>query len=503
MPPAAPDSAEPLLLREFLRVSKDRSGREKSPEQQHADHARDGERHGFRLHDSPYWEVGSASKFAGKARAEFPKLIADLQQRRFGADGLAMWEDSRGSRRVSEWALLLDLLAEQHLLVWVSTHGRMYDPRNHRDRRTLLEGAVDAEYESGKTSDRLIRDHADRAAEGRPVGRLSWGYRSVYDDRSGRLVRREPDNESGRPDLVRELFTRFSAGTALVRIERDWKRRGIVNGKGHPFTAMQLRGMLRNRNYIAERVHIAGQETRWWKARDAAVITPGTWEPIVDREVFFQVQAILDDPARVFTRPGGARHLLSMIARCGPCSGPLAAMTFRGEEAYRCRDRGCVFVPKDELDALGMRRIEDYLSSRSVHDGLRHLGEKMAEELSKLDERIAKEESELAKLKARTKAGELSVDFAASVEPGIRARLEALAGQRKELSAPPELRGLTGSREDVRGRLAAIEDIARLRRIAQLVLDPARAGEMRVLRSPSPGHRVPVKDRTIFRVGEL
>jgi site-specific DNA recombinase len=497
MPAAAPDSIP--HIREYLRVSKDHSGREKSPNQQHDDHQRDAEHHRFTLHSSPYREVGSASQYAKKTRDEFARMLDDLREDRFDADGLALWEGSRGSRRVSEWALLLDLLAEQRKLVWIHTHSRMYDPTNHRDRRTLLDEAVDAEYESGKTSDRLRRDHADRAVEGRPVGRLSWGYRSVYDERSGRLVRREPDVESGRPVLVRELFARFSGGTALSRIERDWKQRGVVNGKGQPFTAMQLRDMLRNRTYIAERVHVAGRETRWWKARDEAVITPGKWLPIVDREVFFQVQAILEDPSRVTTRPGGARHLLSMIARCDPCSSSLRAVTFRGELMYRCRDAGCVSIPKDELDAVGMRRVEDFLSSESVHEGLRHLGEQVAEELAKLDEQLAKEESELAKLKARTKAGELSIDFAASVEPGIRARLTELAERRRELSVPPELRGLTGTRDDVVTRLSAITDVSRLRRIMQLVLSRHLAGELRVKRSPIRGHRVPVADRVVFR----
>jgi site-specific DNA recombinase len=489
-----------VLLREFLRVSKDRSGREKSPNQQHDDHVRDAERHNFRLHESPYREVGSASSYAKKARDEFPKLIADLEEGKFGADGLALWEGSRGSRKVSEWALLLDLLGEHRKLVWIHTHSRMYDPTNHRDRRTLLEEAVDAEYESGKTSDRLRRDHADRALEGRPTGRQSWGYRSVYDEHSGRLVRREPDHESGKPVLVRELFDRFVAGTALNRIATDWAGRGIVNRAGKPFTGSQLREMLRNRTYIAERVHIPGRETRWWKARDEALITPGKWLPIVDREVFFQAQAMLDDPARVTTRPGGARHLLSMTALCDECSNKLSGGTSRrGEAVYRCHVVGCVYVPMVDLDALGMQRIEDYLSSPAVHAGLQQAGEQAAEELAQVDVLLAKERAELKNLERRVRARELSIDFAASVEPGIQARLTELETRRKALETPPELRGLVGPREQVRARLAAIDDVARLRRIAQLVLSPRLAGELRVMRSPSRGHRVPVESRTFFR----
>lgn len=489
-----------MLLREFLRVSKDKSGREKSPNQQHDDHVRDSERHGFRLHPEPLREIGSASRYAKKTRDAFPTLLADLAAGRFDADGLALWEGSRGSRKVSEWAQLLDLLAEHRKVVWIHTHSRMYDPTNHRDRRTLLEEAVDAEYETGKSSDRLRRDAADRAAEGGPAGPLSFGYRSVYDDRTGRLVRREPDPESGWVERVVELFERFAAGTALSRIEKDWAARGVVNRKGNPLTLVELRSILRNRVYIGERVHVPGKSTRWWKARDEAVITPGQWEPLVDRELFFQVQAILDDPGRATTRPGGARHMLSTLARCDPCSGPLTVKSPRGVWVYTCQTGGCVTVGKVELDAIGLRRIEDFLSSEQVHAGLRQGGDEQAEALSAVDEQIAKVDAELRNLKARVSAGDLSIDFATSVEPGLRARLMELGKRREELGTPPELRGLAGPREEVRARLAGLgEDVPRLRRVARLVLSPGLAGEMRVQRSSVPGHRVPVEERVVFR----
>jgi DNA invertase Pin-like site-specific DNA recombinase len=496
MTPPRPDA--PVLLREFLRVSKDSSGREKSPNQQHDDHVRDTGRHNFQLHQSPYREIGSASRYAKKARDEFPLMIADLQAGRFDADGLALWEGSRGSRKVSEWALLLDLLAEGPKWVWIHTHGRMYDATNHRDRRTLLEEAVDAEYESGKTSDRTRRDHADRAAEGGPAGRISWGYRSLYDDRTGKLVQREPDHESGRVELVNELFKRFASGETLKKIEREWAARGIVNGKGNPFGASELRCILRNRVYIGERVYVPGRVTRWWRARDEALITTGQWEPIVDRELFLDVQAILDDPDRLTMRPGGARHMLSMIALCDPCSGPMTVKVRHGNWRYICQTKGCTTVSKPELEAVGLSRIEDYLSSKHVHDSLRQADERDGEELAQVWRDISLENAELANLKARTKAGELTIDFAASVEPGIRARLAKLEKRRKELQTPPELRGLVGPREEVRARLASIDDVGRLRRIARLVLSSPLAGEMRVLRSPSRGHRVPVKDRVEF-----
>jgi site-specific DNA recombinase len=477
-------------------VSRDHTGRECSPNEQHDDHERDAKRHGFTLHHDGYRDIGSASRHAKKGRDDFDRMIADLKNGGFQADGLALWEPSRGSRRVSEWALLVDLLAEAKLQVWISTHGRMYDPAKPRDRRSLLEDAVDSEYESGKTSDRLTRSHASRAAEGRAVGRVSYGYRRTHDEATGRPLGRVP--EPAEAAVVVELFDRFAGGQALSAIGRDFTRRGLVNGRGKPFATMQLRDMLRNRVYIAERVHIPGKETRWWRVPPGEVsITPGQWEPIIDRAVFFTVQAILTDPRRVTMKPGGAKHLLSMTARCDVCSGPLRAGVRRGNRVYLCNRRGCVLVPQDDLDDIAEHRILAYLSSPAVYETLREQGVEAGEELARVDAALSEVRAELADLSARVSAGELTVAFAARTEPGIQARVAALEQRRVSLSTPAVLRGLVGPGTDVAARWKGLE-VAQRREVVSVVLCPGLAGELRVIRSPKPGHRVPTADRVVF-----
>lgn len=485
------------VLREYLRVSRDASGRECSPNEQHGDHERDADRQGFALHPQPYRDIGSASRYAKKARDDFDRMLADLKNGGFGADGLALWEGSRGSRRVSEWALLVDLLSETRKQVWIHTHGRMYDPANPRDRRTLLEDAVDSEYESGKTSDRLTRSHASRAAEGRAVGRVTYGYRRVHDERTGKSLGRVPDKDEAK--VVVDLFTRFARGEALVAIERVFAVLGVEKRSGGPFTAMQLRDMLRNRVYIGERVHIPGKETRWWRVPLAEVsITRGQWEPIVDREMFFTVQAILTDPKRVTMKPGGAKHLLSMAARCDECGGPLRAGVRRGERVYLCHRKGCVLVPQDELDRIGEQRILRFLSSPAVYETLRQQGDTAGEELAAVDAELAEVRGELADLSARVAAGELTVAFAARTEPGIQARILELEERRSKLSTPAVLRGLITPGGDVGERWAALPTVAQRREWVAALLCPEMAGQLRVTRSRVPGHRTPIGDRVVF-----
>ncbi len=164
-----------LTAREYLRVSEDRWKRKASNTQQHDENLVAAERHPFRvLVDQAYSDTVSASRYSKKERKDFAALLSDLKAGRFGADILQMWESSRGSRKVIEWCTLLDLCEARGVLIFVTTHGRMYDPRNARDRRSLLEDAIDSEYESAKIMLRTTRSSAGPSC--RP--RLGWSERS-------------------------------------------------------------------------------------------------------------------------------------------------------------------------------------------------------------------------------------------------------------------------------------------------------------------------------------
>ncbi|ONK25217.1 hypothetical protein BLX87_00960 [Bacillus sp. VT-16-64] len=129
------------------------------------------------------------------------------------------------SRRVGEWVDLIDLCKEREVRIWVTTHGRLYDPANARDRRTLLEDAVDAEYESDKTSERIRRNVRAAAEAGRPHGKNVYGYQRVYDGKTRELLR--VDEHLEQAAIVREAARRVLAGESFYAIAKDFNLRGI------------------------------------------------------------------------------------------------------------------------------------------------------------------------------------------------------------------------------------------------------------------------------------
>lgn len=491
-----------ITAREYLRVSKDKSGRERSITEQHAENADQAAEHGWELGD-PYADVGSASRYATRPRGNFDTLIADLRADRFGADVLILWESSRGSRRVSEWLEVIELCEQRGVKIHVTTHGRTYDPTNGHDRKALIDDATDSEYESWKISRRAKRANGRDAAAGRPHGRVPLGYRRerehVTDPETGKLkvnVRQVIDPETA--PIVRELFARIVKGHSLRSIARDFAARGIVKPSGGPYSAAHLRAIATAHAYAGLRVHVPGRQDGNHQPRPDMQVHEADWPAIIDRRTWLRTQEILSAPERRTTRPGRAVHLLSMIAACDVCAGPLAARAGKGGrvDQYTCHRRGCVRIGKAELDELAERAVIAYLSRDDVAETItRRDGDDAELDAAKLA--VDEIRAELRDLEQRTARGELSLAFAANVEPGIRERLRLAEARVDELAAPPALAGYITPGRDVARRWRAAPMSAR-REVARLLLSPAYLGELRVTRSPSPGHRVDAAERVTF-----
>lgn len=433
---AMPDQ---YTAREYLRVSQDRSGKLQSPAEQHRDNERAATDNGWRLGE-PYAErqAVSASRYSSKARAAFDRLTADLAAGAFGARILILWESSRGSREVGEWVTLINACEDHGVLIHVTTHHRTYDPGNARDRRALLEDAVDSEYESAKTSLRIRRTMTQMAAAGKPNGIIPFGYTREYHPLTRQLVSQDP--HPGEAPVIAELYERLRKRESLNSIMRDWAERGITSRTGKRFSAAYLRHLALNPSYAGLRIHrpvdTKGRPSGDRYSTDSAV--PAAWPPLVEPAVWHEVRALLTDPSRRTSRPGRGKHLLSMIARCGQCGGEMTAGYPRGEREYICRQRSCTRILAGLLDTYAEDVMLAWLTRDDVVAALRAAtGDNP--ELRQVREDLAKACGELAQWKAGAASGKVTFDSFAAVEPGVRARISGLERRERELGTPPAL----------------------------------------------------------------
>lgn len=267
----------------------------------------------------------SASKFAKKTRDDWGRLLADVEA---GQYDLGMfWESSRGSRKAGEWTAFIDLCCEKNILVHIIDEDGTYDPREPRDRKRLLEMGVDAEYESGQTRKRILRDKVHLRLDGRPDGKIPFGHQRLYDERTRELIRQEPHPVNR--DCIREGVKRVRKGESLRRIRVDYNKRSQHDRdcprwvptmtEGVPWRNDNLRRVLMNPSHIGMR-----RDPEWTPASSTDEFIAASWAPLFDDPAWitewWAAYRMLDDPSRTVSKAAQTEHLLSYIMVCGICA---------------------------------------------------------------------------------------------------------------------------------------------------------------------------------------
>jgi hypothetical protein len=372
-----------------------------------------------------------------------------------------------------------------------------------RDWKVLAEDGVDSAYETEKLSPRVRRALAANAADGKPHGRIPFGFQRSYHPRTKELVGQEPYEPEA--VIVRELYDRLRHGDALTAIARDFDQRGVRTRSGKPFKPQHLRDLAMRAAYAGIRTN--GNASGRRDVYSLAGATKATWPPLVSREVYFEVRQRLTRADRKTSRPGRGVHLLSMIARCDPCGAALAATYRTGTRQYQCHGGrgggGHVRIDADELDELATAAMLGYLARPDVYEEWgRDRGTDA--EIARVRECLSEARSDLEELRTAAAAGRVSVATLIAVEPAKVARVAKLEAQERELSTPPMLRSLITPGADVARRWRTAPMTVR-REVARLLLSPDLLGELRVQRRPAGWYQathMPVRDRVTWKCSD-
>lgn len=489
-----------LMAREYRRLSDTKGGT--SLERQGANNGRAAEQNGWKLGE-PYIDDGlSASRYARKRRDDFERLVADLESgptgrdSNFGADILIIWESARGSRKTGEWVDFIELCEQKCVRIWVTTHERIYDPRNGRDRKALLEDAIDSEYESYKTHVRVSGTAEFEASQGRPHGKPPDGLIAMYDPKTGGLVTwvENPD----RSEIPKELFRLLESGFNLTDIERRFEKAGFLNGSGTPYTREHLRDMALRHAYAG---------LRFYNGK----VYEGIWDGLVSKERFWTVHHILTDPSRKTSRGGKPIHELTAGLWCGVCGSLHAVNSKHGHPVYRCQN-GCLVIRKEPVDDLVIgseTRNPDGTTTRRPGTLLTYLGRPDIHQLlatpgsddkavQEVRDRLAQarlERDELRGAKGRTLA---EIRLLANSLTALEQEVQELEAKERELTLPPVLLKLIKPGTDVWESWHELPVNAR-REVVRVVLSPRMLGRLYIHPSHKSGRDQPILERMEYR----
>lgn len=412
---------EPMKTLIYARVSIDRGGR--SLDEQETECREWASREGWPV-THVIRESGSASRYARSTGArsrwdELTTLVASGE-----VDALLTWEASRATRQLSEYAVLADLCAA-HGVRW-GYSGTLHDLTTRDARfRTGLDALL-AQDESARISERIQRSTRARAVTGRPHGKLPYGYRREYDPQSGALLRQVPDEEQA--PVVREIARRVLDGHSLRSIAADLTERGVpiprpARNRKQPdaWLPVTVRRIALSPTNAALRIH------------QGEVVGDAAWPALIPRDDHDRITQLLTADGRSHrTGDSTAVHLLSGIATCGPCGGPMRRLAPKRKRAnYTCRDCMRTSRAQDPLDeyvtdvALALLQGID---ARDL-DRVNPEADAAREEARALEQRLDSFTDSAA-------AGELSSTALGKIEARLLPQIAAARAKAKALAAP-------------------------------------------------------------------
>ncbi|MFJ1461774.1 recombinase family protein [Nocardia sp. N2S4-5] len=336
----------PLQIRRaviYVRVSKDDGRRGRSCKEQAEACTADCE--------YEQWPIGhiledndrGASRHSKRERDAFKRLPGVLRR----GDVLVVWEPSRITRNMAEFATFCDILAARDVPLYYDGH--VFNLDDDDDRNAVWQDILDGAKAVGKTRKRVLRAMEANLSANKPHGKPAPGYEIVYEGGRSAGRRVVPAQQSVLKAAAQRVLEQGSAVSmsALAReLEADWRAAGGTTF----FRGKDLVRYLTNPTVFGFRVH-RGQ-----------IVGRGTWDPVLDPDWYPLLTAVLKDPDRLTHRGSEVRWLLSHIAKCGVClslgePGVIDHKRRRSgshrDDAYVCRDRNHV--------ARGAARVDAYV----------------------------------------------------------------------------------------------------------------------------------------------
>lgn len=315
----------------YSRISQDRAGEGAGVARQEADARTLAGARGWDITDvATDNDISAAGR---KTRPGFERMLVAIEA---GTTKVVIaWSLDRLTRNRRDTVRLIET-CQRHGATIALVRGSDLDMSTPAGRLTADLLAAVARSEIETKADRQSRAALQAAEQGRwSGGRRAFGY--------------EPDGMTVREDeaqAVRDAYQALLDGVSLRQIAARWNTAGFSTPQGSragdaaAWTGAVVSRCLRKCRYAGLRSH------------RGEVIGDAVWPALVDRETWTAAQAVMSNPNRRPTR--GDQRLLTGVARCGVCGGPVhAGGGATGRGVYRCAtSQGHVIRKREPVDAF-------------------------------------------------------------------------------------------------------------------------------------------------------
>ncbi len=384
-----------------------------------------------------YIEPGRSATEMSK-RVEFQRLLARIRNHQ-DVDYVIVYKLSRMARNRFDDAIVMADLRKRNVTLVSATESIDDSPVGQ-----LMHGilATFNEYQSRESGADISYKMGQKARNGGTLGRARLGYLNVFDRFDGREIRTigvDPE----RAPLVQLAFQLYATGDyTLDELSEELYDRGLRTRPSHRRLAQRvsrnkLSTMLRDRYYLGYVIY-KGEEME------------GRHEPLIDENLFDNVQEILESRANANERRRVHHHYLKGSLFCGRCqrTGTVGRMIIQrttnrhGNEYlyFFCRNKqkGTCTAPHINVALVEDAVEAHYATIRFRSDFITSIRNKIAEAINAQEtaDRLLQQQltTELQALDAQE---ENLIDLAADAtlpQPKIKAKLRDIAHQRRRLT---------------------------------------------------------------------
>lgn len=280
------------------------------------------------------------SATTGVRRPQFERVLELVQGGIL--DTIIVWHPDRFYRTIKDLGRILDVAKATGLSI-VSVQAGLVDLSTPAGRLQAGILAAVAAHEGEHRTARQKTAYRARAENGEwKFVHRPFGYERV----NGEVVQ-----VPGEAEIVEDLLHQYWEGRRSRHATVKWLNdSGYTTPAGKRWTVPTVRDLLENPRYAGINYYL-GQE-----------IGRGAWEPIVDEVTWrrWQNAAATRKRANTFT---GAKYLLTGIATCAVCGGPIYVKTLKQWRSYYCAERGCVQRSLPKVDDLVERVVIGWLAT--------------------------------------------------------------------------------------------------------------------------------------------
>lgn len=420
----------------YIRVSDERQD-EYSPDSQLKKIREYAAKEGYMIPDEfVFYDDGISGKSV-KKRDDFKRMIATAKEKTHPFDVIYVWKFSRFARNQEEAIVYKSLLAKHNVSV-VSVS----EPIPEGPFGSLIERVIEwtDAYYLVNLSGEVRRGMTEKVSRGEPTCAPPFGYIM----RDGKYY---PDEESGKADIVREVFTLYASGVRQREIALVLAEKGIRTRYGKKPENRWVEYMLRNSCYIGKIRYTTDGTKAVSKGKldnESIMVVEGHHEPIISMELWDKVQKMLDDQKKAYgkyakrNQPIG--HMLKGLLKCSACGGSLAMSGSSGKAKVRflqccnysrgsCRTSHSILVPK--IEAAFIEGLKEAVGAKqfTISPNKPKKADPTAIDYDKL---IAVEERRLARAKEAYLAEIDTIEQYAQNKKEITERIDDLKARREK-----------------------------------------------------------------------